>query len=100
EAQAYLTLGDVLSVSLYDAADEQSQTSDASVAYNQAIEVLRQIGNEAELAKALFAYGRYKAETGALAASRDMLRDAITLFTKLGLTRRAESAHELLASLR
>jgi tetratricopeptide (TPR) repeat protein len=100
EAQAYLTLGDVLSASLYDAADEQSATTDAAVAYKQAIDVLRQIGNEAALGKALFAFGRYKAETGQVAAGRDMLRDAITLFSKLGLSRHAENVEKLLASLR
>jgi tetratricopeptide (TPR) repeat protein len=100
EAQAYLTLGDVLSASLYDAADEQSGTTDAAVAYKQAIDVLRQIGNEAALGKALFAFGRYKAEMGQVAAGRDMLRDAITLFSKLGLSRPAENVEKLLASLR
>jgi hypothetical protein len=90
----------VLSASLYDAADEQSPTSDAAVAYNQAIAVLQQIGNEAALGKALFAFGRFQAETGAVAAGRDMLRDAITLFSKLGLTRPAENVEKLLASLR
>ncbi len=100
EAEAYMTLGDVLSASLYDAADEQSATTDAAVAYNRAIDVLKAIGNEAALGKALAAFGRYKAETGAVAAGRDMLRDAITLFSKLGLARPAENVEKLLASLR
>jgi tetratricopeptide (TPR) repeat protein len=99
EAQAYLTLGEVLSASLYDAADEQSATTDAEVAYTHAIDVLRQIGNEAALGKALFAFGRYKAETGAVPACRAMLKDALTLFAKLGLTRHTESVEKLLASL-
>ncbi len=99
EAQAYLTLGDVLSASLYDANEEPDDTTDAAVAYGRSIEVLRQIGNDAALGKALFAFGRYKAETGSVAAGRDMLRDAITLFTKLGLTRSAENVENLLASL-
>ncbi len=100
EAQAYLTLGEVLSASLYDAADEQSATTDAAVAYKQAIDVLRSIGNEAALGKALFAFGRYKAETGSVADGRDMLKDAITLFAKLGLARHAENVEKLLGSLR
>jgi len=99
EAQAYLTLGDVLSTSLYDTAEEPTDSSDAAVAYNKAIEVLRSIGNEAELGKALFAFGRYKAETGAVADSKDMLRDAITLFAKLGLQRPAGDAEKLLSTL-
>jgi tetratricopeptide (TPR) repeat protein len=99
EAQAYLTLGEVLSTSLYDASDEQGAMSDAAVAYTQAIEVLRAIGNEAELGKALFAFGRYHAETGAIAAGKDMLRDAIALFAKLGLERPADEVEKLLATL-
>jgi tetratricopeptide (TPR) repeat protein len=98
EAQAYLTLGDVLSVSLYDAADEGG-VNDAAVAYGKAIEVLRAIGNDAALGQALAAFGRYKAETGDLGAGKDMLRDAIALFSRLGLARPAGDAEKLLASL-
>ena len=99
EAQAYLTLDDVLSTSLYDAADEQTPTSDAAVAYAKAIEVLRAIGNEAELGRALFAFGRYKAAMAPISAGKDMLRDAIALFAKLGLARPAGDAEKLLATL-
>jgi hypothetical protein len=95
-----LTLGDVLSASLYDADDAQTGTNDAAVAYNSAIDVLRQIGNEAALGKALFAYGRHKLETGAVPAGRDMLKDAVTLFAKLGLARHQENVEKLLSSLR
>jgi tetratricopeptide (TPR) repeat protein len=102
EAQALMTLGDVLSTSLYDAtdvADGADTALDASVAYNRAIDVLRAIGNEAALGKALFAFGRFKAETGALAAGKDMLRDAVAVFSRLGLTRPAGDAEKLLATL-
>lgn len=102
EAQAYLTLGEVLSSSLYDADGDMTAsdgTVDASVAYGKAIEVLRAIGNDAALGKALLAYGRYKAETGQLAAGKDMLRDAIAVFAKLGLARPADDAKQLLSTL-
>jgi len=102
EAQALLTLGGVLSTSLYDAGDSrdgEGTALDAAVAYSKAIDVLRAIGNEAALGKALVAYGRYKAETGALAAGKDMLRDAIAVFAKLGLQRPANDAEKLLATL-
>jgi tetratricopeptide (TPR) repeat protein len=102
EAQALMTLGDVLSTSLYDAADQADGADtalDASVAYGRAIDVLRAIGNEAALGKALYAFGRYKAETGALADGKDMLRDAIAVFAKLGLARPAGDAEKLLATL-
>lgn len=102
EAQALMTLGDVLSTSLYDAADQADGADtalDASVAYGRAIDVLRAIGNEAALGKALYAFGRYKAETGALADGKDMLRDAIAVFAKLGLARPAGDAEKLLATI-
>ena len=102
EARAYLTLGDVLSTSLYDAGDSrdgEDPERDAAVAYTQALDVLRAIGNQAQLGKALFAFGRYKAETGALAAGKDMLRDALAVFAKLGLRRSAGDAEKLLATL-
>jgi tetratricopeptide (TPR) repeat protein len=102
EAQAYITLGDVLSASLYDAGDQREgvdSTLDASVAYAKAIDTLRSIGNDAALGKALFAFGRYKAETGALADGKDMLRDAIAVFAKLGLQQPAGDAEKLLATL-
>jgi tetratricopeptide (TPR) repeat protein len=101
EAQAYLALGDILSASLYDAAaDDSGGTTDASVAYTKAIEVLRSIHNEAALGRALAAYGRYKAETGALVEGQSLLRDAIAVFAKLGLSRPQSAAEKTLASLR
>ena len=54
---------------------------------------------EAELGRALFSFGRYKAEMGAIAAGKDMLRDAIALFAKVGLARPAGEAEKLLATL-
>jgi tetratricopeptide (TPR) repeat protein len=99
EAQAYLTLGDVLATSLYDSTEEAAGPNDAAMAYGKAIEVLKSIGNEALLGKALFAYGRYKAECGLLADGKDMLRDAIMVFSKLGLARPACDAEKVLASI-
>jgi tetratricopeptide (TPR) repeat protein len=99
EAQAYLTLGDVLSTSLYDAAEESGALSPAAIAFGKALEVVRSINNDAALGKALFAFGRYKAEAGDLADAKDMLRDAIMVFATLGLARPANEAEKLLASL-
>jgi len=102
EAQAYLTLGDVLATSLVsfgDGDDDEPTVSPAAAAFGKAIQVLRSINNEAALAKALFAYGRYQAEVGLVAAGRDMLRDALMVFSKLGLQRPATEVEKLLASL-
>lgn len=103
EAQAYLTLGDVLSTSMYDAADDASDSrpglAPAAVAFTKAIEIVKSIRNEAAHGKALFAFGRYKAEMGQISDGKDMLRDAIMVFSKLGLGRPAEEAKKLLATL-
>jgi tetratricopeptide (TPR) repeat protein len=101
EAHAYMTLGDVLSASIHD--DEEvtdvGALPPAAMAFSSAIEVLSIIGNEAGLARALFVYGRYKAERGDQAEAKDMLRDALMMFTKLGLERSSNEVERLLASL-
>ena len=100
EAQAYLTLGDVLSSTLSDmgGTDDPAQPP-AAVAYGRALDVVRSIGNEAALGKALLAFGRYKVEAGKVADGKDMLRDALMVFSKLGLQRPADEAQAILASI-
>lgn len=97
EALAHLTLGDVLAQSLYDADADASTPNPAAAAFARAVSMLRSINNEAALGKALVAYGRYKIESGELAEGKDMIRDAIMLFSKLGLARPAAEAEKLLA---
>jgi len=101
EAQAYLTLGDVLATSLvsFGGDDESPPIAPAEIAFGKAIEVLRSINNEAALGKALFQFGRYKAEMGEVADGKDMLRDALMCFSKLGLARPAGEVEKLLATL-
>jgi hypothetical protein len=94
-----MTLGDILSASLYDAGEEPGPALDAAVAYGKAVEVLRSIRHDAQLGRALAAFGRYKAESGDLAAGKDMLRDAVAVFVKLGLAKPKAEAEKLLASL-
>jgi tetratricopeptide (TPR) repeat protein len=100
EAQAYLALGDVLSASIHDEeATDAGALSPAAIAFGAAIEVLANLGNEAVLAKALFVFGRYKAETGEHADAKDMLRDALMMFSRLGLERQSSEVERLLASM-
>jgi len=100
EAQAYMTLGDVLSSSLHDEdATDAGVDAPAAVAFGSAIDVLASIGNDAVLAKALFVFGRYKAEKGDHAQAKDMLRDALMMFSKLGLERPSSEVERLLASM-
>ena len=100
EAQAYMTLGDVLSASIHDEdATDAGALTPAAVAFGAAVELLANIGNDAVLAKALFVFGRYKAETGDHAEAKDMLRDALMMFSKLGLERPSSEVERLLASM-
>jgi len=100
EAQAYMTLGDVLSASIHDEeATDIGALTPAAIAFGAAIEVLANIGNESVLAKALFVFGRYKAEMGDHAQAKDMLRDALMMFSKLGLERPSSEIERLLASM-
>jgi hypothetical protein len=71
----------------------------AALAFSKAIDIVKSIRNEAALGKALFAFGRYKAEVGEISDGKDMLRDAIMVFSKLGLSRPVEEANKLLATL-
>jgi hypothetical protein len=86
-------------MSLYDADADTSTPNPAAAAFARAIDVLRSINNEAELGEALLAFGRYKIESGELAEGKDMVRDAIMLFSKLGLARPAAEAEKLLTSV-
>jgi hypothetical protein len=90
----------VLSATIHDEdATDAGVLPPAAEAFGAAIEILAHIGNEAALAKALFVFGRYKAETGDHAEAKDMLRDALMMFSKLGLERPASEIEKLLASM-
>jgi tetratricopeptide (TPR) repeat protein len=100
EAQALMTLGDVLSASIHDEeVTDVGAMPPAAIAFEAAIEILTGIGNESVLAKALFVFGRYKAEMGDHAEAKDMLRDALMMFSKLGLERPSSEIERLLASM-
>jgi hypothetical protein len=99
EALAHLTLADVLAMSLYDADADATLINPAAGAFGRAIEILRGLSHEADLGRALLAFGRYTIESGDLAGGKDMVRDAIMLFTRLGLARPAAEAELLLTSV-
>ncbi len=102
EAQALLTTGQVMSTSLYDADRTEvlgvPGAAPAEAYYQRAIELLRQIGNDAELAKAIEAYGRYQVENGQYGEGKDNLREALMMFSRLGMKRAAE-VEKILASV-
>ena len=55
--------------------------------FRRGIDLLREIGNESELARGLEQYGRWKIEQGEVGQGKDLLREALVIFTRLGLSR-------------
>jgi tetratricopeptide (TPR) repeat protein len=102
EGLAMITLGQVLSQSIYDA-DRTEIMGDggelpAEGYFRRGIEVLRALGNDAELAKGLEQYGLFKLENGKIGEGKDMLREALVTFTRLGMAR-AAAVEKILASV-
>lgn len=97
EGRALLCLGEVFSASLFDADKtmETTKTEEGSIPraeeyFRRGIQLLRDIGNDAELAKGLEQYGRYKIERGENGHGKDLLREALVIFSRLGMPRSAE----------
>ncbi len=91
EGLALLALGTVLSTSLYDA--ERTEIMDspgepaAETFFRRGLAVLRGIGHDSATAKALEQYGRYKIENGERDVGKDLLREALAIYARLGLPR-------------
>ncbi|RMH37702.1 MAG: hypothetical protein D6689_20840 [Deltaproteobacteria bacterium] len=103
EGRCLITLGDVVAGNLFDAdrTDEQPRDGEVTGAesyYRRGVDLLRDIGNEAELAKGLDRLGRYKIERGEIAAGAALLREARDIFARLGMSQCRE-VDQLLATL-
>ncbi len=95
QGRTLLTLGEVTAGSLFDAEKTEVQPGgeaapDANDYFQKGVEILREIGNQGELARGLEAYGRYKIEQGDIGAGKDLLREALAIFTRLGVSRSAD----------
>jgi tetratricopeptide (TPR) repeat protein len=95
EGMALLALGQILAGSLFDAdrtaVDELLPDElPADGYFRRGVDVLRAIGNDAEYAKGLELYGRFLIENGRTLPGKDLLREALVVFTRLGMKRAAE----------
>lgn len=99
EGQALLAIGAVLSTSLYDA--ERTEIMDnpgesgAESYLRRGLAVLRGIGHDAATARALEQYGRWKIENGQIDAGKDLLREALAIYARLGLPRGEQVQRDL-----
>jgi tetratricopeptide (TPR) repeat protein len=104
EGRSLLTLAEVFGGTLYDAeqTDEDLEAPGkeptAEGYFKQGIDLMREIGNEAGLAKGLESYGRYKIEQGATDAGRQLLEQCLVIYKRLRLPQSAET-EKILASL-
>ncbi len=104
EARSLLTLAEVFGGALFDAdqTDEDLQAPGAEPTaegyFKQGIDLMREIGSEAGLAKGLESYGRYKIEQGQTDAGRKYLEQSLVICKRLGLPQRKE-VEKILGSL-
>ncbi len=105
EGRALLTLAEVFGGTLFDEAqtdedlDSLGATEPKAESYfRQGIDLMRTIGNDAELAKGLESYGRYKIEQGLSDEGRTLLKQSLEIYERLGLRQR-DDVRRILASL-
>ena len=91
EGKSLLTLGEVLGGVLFDAdktdefvAEDSGEMPRAETFFARGVDLLREIGNDAELAKGLESFGRYKIEHGDTGGGKAMLKEALEIFSRLG----------------
>jgi len=96
EGRALITLAECHAGVLFDADQtdqmdgDQEQLPRAEQFFREGVDLLREIGNESELARGLEQFGRWKIERGEVAQGKDLLREALVIFTRLGLDRGQE----------
>ncbi len=95
EGRTLLTLGEIFGDARLDtggtaAPDRGAGNPSAEGFFTRGIILLREIGNDTELAKGLEAFGRHKIERNELDDGRLMLNEALRLFERLGVPRSAK----------
>ncbi|HEV8323621.1 MAG TPA: tetratricopeptide repeat protein [Myxococcota bacterium] len=85
-ARALQALAEVHTHAIYDASMTRAGARTvAEEHFQHAIDLYEEMGNDAELARAQAAYGRYLAEMGRIAEGRRSLQEAMRLYAKLNL---------------
>jgi len=87
EGRALLSLGEAAGATLFDDTGSDS-TEKAKGYFASAVELFRELDNQAELAKALSQYGEFLVERGNPNGGKVLLEEARQLFQKLGLRAR------------
>jgi tetratricopeptide (TPR) repeat protein len=92
--RALLSLGEVHAATLFGG----ENAHEAEDYFKKGVKLFREIGNEAELAAGLERFGKYRVENGQIEAGRELLSEAQSIFTRLGM-RAGDELRRLLVSL-
>jgi len=87
EGRALLALGEVHAATLFDDTGKDP-TEEAKQHFAEAVEVFRELDNQAELAKTLSRYGEFLVERGNPDGGKILLEEAREIFQKLGMKAR------------
>jgi len=100
EGLVWATLGEVHSRTLFDASrQEETPGAEADRCFEKAVEVLSEVGNEAELGKVLRVHGNVLVERGEVDAGTARLEQAAEVFRRLDMQETLERTEQLLAEV-
>ncbi len=88
--RAQMTLGEVHATTLFDESSSGKSTSLAEEHFRRAIKIFRDLGNEAELARALHRLGEFQVEKGNLGQGISTLEEAVAIYNRLGIKQGTE----------
>ena len=82
EALAHRAIGELNSTTMWDTSNTDG-VDDALVAFERALEIFRNIGNEFEVARTLHVMGNRMLERGDMGGSRKLLKEAKKIFKRV-----------------
>jgi tetratricopeptide (TPR) repeat protein len=85
EGRAFLALGECYASTLFDDTGRGEKSMSAEDYFSKGIEIYRQIGNDAELARGLERLGKFRIERGDVKSGKKMLQEAAGIFERLGM---------------
>lgn len=99
EGIALRSLGQVHAHRLVGADRPEEHLTEAERSFQKAIDILEEVGQEAELGRAFLAYGTFLVEQGLYVRARSRLEAAVEIFRRLGMKRLLKKAEDLLGEL-
>jgi tetratricopeptide (TPR) repeat protein len=99
EGIAWRGIGEVHAHSLVSTTGNEPGVDTAERAFRRSIEVLQEVGHDAELGRAMLSYGSFLLEQGLLVQAKRRLTSAHGIFGRLGMKLSAAKARDLLNEL-